>query len=94
MKEAVSQSLPISISLLPTLVFGLVVIDILKGSGLVKNQVLGGLVIYTILITILPSLLLQFFTSRKDLAKVANAEPYIDNNFPVNHPKIIFKETV
>ena len=87
MKEAVSQSLPISISLLPTLVFGLVVIDILKGSGLVKNQVLGGLVIYTILITILPSLLLQFFTSRKDLAKVANAEPYIDNNFPVNHPK-------
>ena len=66
MKEAVKQSLPISISLLPTLVFGLVIIDILKTSGALSNQILGGLIIYTIIITILPSLLLL---GKKDLKR-------------------------
>lgn len=74
--EPIKNSLAISTSLLPTLVFGLVIIDILKNTGVVEPRLLGGLVIYTILMTILPSILLRYFVDRKDLISMSDGFEY------------------
>lgn len=57
--EAPSKSFPIATSLLPTLVFGLVLAGILKNRFDVPRYLFGGVIIYTILITILPGLILK-----------------------------------
>lgn len=69
MHESLQQSLPIATSLLPTLVFGLVMVDLLKFSGLTHNYVLGALIYYTIFVTLLPSIILKFLLRRQDLVE-------------------------
>jgi Kef-type K+ transport system membrane component KefB len=49
----------ISISLTPTLIFGLVMMSILKEKFLVHTDILSGLVIYTVLASLLPSIVFQ-----------------------------------
>jgi Kef-type K+ transport system membrane component KefB len=57
--ESWQDSFAITISLMPNLVFGLVLADILKSSMGIPVPVFGGLIIYTLLITMLSPLLLR-----------------------------------
>lgn len=58
-REEWRQSLPIALALSPTLVFGLVIAGILKTDYGLSTDVYGGLIIYTVLATFLPGLLLK-----------------------------------
>jgi Kef-type K+ transport system membrane component KefB len=53
-KEPSSESVSIAISLLPTLVFGLVLAGILKDRFNVPREVFGSVIIYTVLVTLIP----------------------------------------
>jgi Kef-type K+ transport system membrane component KefB len=59
LREAPKKSLRIGVALLPTLVFTLVIVDILRGRPGVTPTLLGALVLYTTLITLLPGLILR-----------------------------------
>lgn len=58
--SSLEKSLPIAVNLLPTLVFGLVMVEILEMNGEVNKDVLGALVIYILITTILPSIIMKF----------------------------------
>lgn len=57
--EPPAKSLRIALALLPTLVFTLVLADLLRDRPEVPSALIGGLVIYTILVTLLPGFLLR-----------------------------------
>ena len=59
LKEPLRQGLKVSVAMLPTLVFTLVLAQILRDRFDVPQHVFGGLIVYTILNTILPSLALH-----------------------------------
>jgi len=59
LREAPKKSLRIGVALLPTLVFTLVIVDILRDRPGVPPALLGALVLYTTLITLLPGLILR-----------------------------------
>lgn len=56
--ESLTQSMPISVSLLPNLVFGLVLASFLDLDKTFPSWLLGGLVVYTVFITAVPPLVL------------------------------------
>ncbi|MEN6369391.1 MAG: cation:proton antiporter [Thermotogota bacterium] len=56
--EPLAQGLRIAVPMVPTLVFSLVIVGILKESYSVPDYVIGGLVIYTLLNTLVPGLVL------------------------------------
>lgn len=57
--EPPAQSLRIGLALLPTLVFSLVLADLLRDRPEVPSALIGGLVLSTILVTLIPGLLLR-----------------------------------
>jgi len=59
LRERPEKSLRIGVALLPTLVFTLVIVDILRARPGVPPVLLGALVLYTTLITLLPGLILR-----------------------------------
>ncbi|HEX5004141.1 MAG TPA: cation:proton antiporter [Gemmatimonadales bacterium] len=59
LREPPKKSLRIGVALLPTLVFTLVIVDILRNRPGVTPGLLGALVLYTTLITLLPGLILR-----------------------------------
>ena len=59
LRERPRESLRIGVALLPTLVFTLVIADILRDRPGVSPGLIGGLVLYTTLITLLPGLVLR-----------------------------------
>jgi len=59
LKEGVRESLRVSVSLLPTLVFTLVISEILRERFVISPTILGGLVVYALANTILPSLVFR-----------------------------------
>jgi Kef-type K+ transport system membrane component KefB len=59
LREPSEKSLRIGVALLPTLVFTLVIVDILRDRPGVTPTLLGALVLYTTLITLLPGLILR-----------------------------------
>ena len=59
LREPPEKSLRIGVALLPTLVFTLVIVDILRDRPGVSPTLLGALVLYTTLITLLPGLILR-----------------------------------
>lgn len=67
LREPPRKSLRIGVALLPTLVFTLVIVDILRGRPEVPPELLGGLVLYTALITLLPGLVLRLPPVEYDL---------------------------
>lgn len=74
--ESWSDTISITVSLLPNLVFGLVLADILYEKMKLPTDIYGGLIIYTLLITILSPLLLKFIPTSKDLSlKVISTDP-------------------
>ena len=68
--ERSHNSLPITISLLPTLVFGLILTDLIRQTNSVGNNLLGGLIFYTLIMTLLPSFLLRYVLKRTDLIEL------------------------
>jgi hypothetical protein len=77
LKESIQESFPIAITLLPNLVFGLVLADMLQKLFHVPAYIIGGLIIYTIGATLIPPLLIKIF---KLYYKDANYYA-IDNNY-------------
>jgi Kef-type K+ transport system membrane component KefB len=59
MRESIADARRIGVALVPTLVFTLVIVSILRERFTVNHVVLGGLVLYTVLNTVLPPLLLR-----------------------------------
>lgn len=59
LRETISDARRIGMALVPTLVFTLVLIQILREQFAVDEALLGGLVLYTVLNTMLPSLVLH-----------------------------------
>jgi Kef-type K+ transport system membrane component KefB len=59
LREPPAKSLRIGLALLPTLVFTLVLVDVLRDRPEVPPVLIGGLVLYTTLVTLLPGLLLR-----------------------------------
>lgn len=59
LREPPRVSLRIGVALLPTLVFTLVMADILRSRPGVPPELIGALVLYTTLITLLPGILLH-----------------------------------
>ncbi|MBY0518430.1 MAG: cation:proton antiporter, partial [Bacteriovoracaceae bacterium] len=72
LKEKIMDGLPISISLLPTLVFGIVLVEIIKATGSVSPHFIGALIVYTIFSTLFPSFFLSRVLKRNDLVNVAD----------------------
>lgn len=59
LRETISDARRIGMALVPTLVFTLVLVEILREQFAVDEALLGGLVLYTVLNTMLPSLVLH-----------------------------------
>lgn len=59
LREPPERSLRIGVALLPTLVFTLVLVGILRARPEVPRSLVGGLVIFTVLVTIIPGLVLR-----------------------------------
>ena len=59
LRERPAQSIRIGLALLPTLVFTLVLVDLLRERPEVPATLIGALVVYTILVTLLPGLILR-----------------------------------
>ncbi len=57
--EPLTKSMRIGLALLPTLVFTLVLADLLRGRPEVPSSLIGGLVLYTVVVTLLPGFFLR-----------------------------------
>jgi len=57
--EPPARSLRIGLALLPTLVFTLVLVDLLRARPEVPETLIGALVVYTVLVTLLPGVVLR-----------------------------------
>jgi Kef-type K+ transport system membrane component KefB len=57
LKESLTRSMRIGITMTPTLVFTLVIADILRERFLIDSAIYGGLILYAIFNTVLPSFL-------------------------------------
>lgn len=67
LRENLRSAMRIGIPLLPTLVFGLVVVEILRERFGVAGPLLGGLVLYTLVGTMLPSMMLRTKSAPADI---------------------------
>ncbi len=71
--ENLKISGPISLSLIPTLIFGLVIADILYTRYALPNSLFGALVIYTLVVSIAPRLLKKWVEQRQEQVEPINA---------------------
>lgn len=80
LRESFADSSVVAISLLPNLVFGLVIAEILRQNGEVSDFWMGALILYTLMISIIPAFILKWMgkekssDSNKDHSE-ADAEP-------------------
>lgn len=74
MDEPWKDSLAIAASLMPNLVFGLVLADILKTTMGLPIEIFGGLIIYTLFITLIAPMIVKLLPEGKSLAFIADAE--------------------
>lgn len=59
LREAHQAGVRIAVAMLPTLVFGLVIAEVLRDRFAVPPAIFGGLILYTLLTTILPAIFLR-----------------------------------
>ncbi len=83
LKEASPEAFTVSTSLLPTLVFGLVLIDILEDSYQIPQELIAGLTVYTLLVTTLPPLILRYTLKSSAYAEIAETDSPME--FPLEH---------
>lgn len=74
LRETYAQSMRISIPILPTLVFSLVLAEILKDRFQVSSYVFGGLIVYTIGNTLLPGFFFRQASAKFDLPQLKPLE--------------------
>lgn len=74
MKEPWKDSLAIAVSLMPNLVFGLVLADILKTKMDLPIEIFGGLIIYTLFITLLAPLVIKLLPENKQIEIIIDSE--------------------
>lgn len=72
--EGIQRGLPVASSLLPNLVFGLVLAEILSTYFSVPQFAVGALVVYTIGVTLIPPLILKIFWNNHELAQLPVSE--------------------
>lgn len=60
LKQIISKPYAISLSLMPTLIFGLVIAEILQSLGTVSNDIVYALIAYTLISSMLPALTFAF----------------------------------
>jgi Kef-type K+ transport system membrane component KefB len=65
LKDFVQRPYDISLSLMPTLIFGLVIASVLKERGEVSNTVVYALIFYTLVSSFLPTILFSFQKNNK-----------------------------
>lgn len=58
-KEGFWESLPVGMALIPTLIFGLVIADILREKYELAPTYFGGLIVYTLIVSIVPGIFLR-----------------------------------
>jgi hypothetical protein len=58
MGEPLNRGSRVGLAMVPTLVFGLVIADVLRDSFAVSDAIFGGLIVYTLATTVLPGFLL------------------------------------
>jgi Kef-type K+ transport system membrane component KefB len=71
LKNIVDKPYQISLSLMPTLIFGLVIASVLKERGEVPETYIYALIIYTLISSLLPSILFSFKRKPKLIPPVA-----------------------
>ncbi|HRK02979.1 MAG TPA: cation:proton antiporter [Oligoflexia bacterium] len=74
LREAIHQSFPVAASLLPNLVFGLVLAELLKTTFQVPLDIVGAVIIYTVGATLAPPILMRVFWKSPEYAFLAEAE--------------------
>lgn len=67
LRERPSQSLRIGVALLPTLVFTLVLAGILRDRPGVPSSIVNGMVIFTVLVTLIPGMILRLPSEEYDI---------------------------
>ena len=80
--ESWRESYPVAISLLPNLVFGLVLADILRARFHAPAEIVGGVIIFTFITTITPGFLLRFVDKHEDLAELYSYDHLFIKNPP------------
>lgn len=73
--ETLGKGMRIGVSMLPTLVFTLVIAEILRDSFAVPRPIFGGLIIYTLANTLVPGFALRLPAPELDVWHVPEAEP-------------------
>lgn len=82
--ETWRESLAIAVSLMPNLVFGLVLADILRSKMGLPIPIFGGLIIYTLMTTMLSPLVLSFMPNAEGLEQVARGADRVDYEYSDN----------
>ncbi|MBK7963848.1 MAG: cation:proton antiporter [Bdellovibrionales bacterium] len=82
MNEPWKDSLAIAISLMPNLVFGLVLAEILKTKMDLPIEIFGGLIIYTLFITLLAPMVIKLLPENKQIEVIVDAESAGFSNSP------------
>ncbi len=86
LNETWQDTIAITVALMPNLVFGLVLAEILKNSMGLPVEIYGGLIIYTLLMTVLAPVLLRIIPNGKDLEFIARGTETMEF---VNRPRIV-----
>jgi hypothetical protein len=73
MREPVMRGVRIGMAMVPTLVFTLVIAEILRDQFLVPRHIFGGLIIYTLVNTLIPGIALRVPPPEFDLTHGADA---------------------
>ncbi len=73
--ETLGKGMRIGVSMLPTLVFTLVIAEILRDTFAVPRPIFGGLIIYTLANTLVPGFALRLPAPELDVWHVPEAEP-------------------
>jgi hypothetical protein len=74
-RERPMHSLRVAVPMLPTMVFTLVIAGILRDSFLLPQHLFGALIVYTLLNTVVPGLLLRTPTPTFDAPELPEVEP-------------------
>jgi len=91
LREGFARSLRVGLSLLPTLVFTLVIAEILRDEFFVPRAVFGGLIIYTLVNTLIPGLLLRAQPEFEPHAPELDAEmaPLVTYRHPTDQHEVL-----
>jgi len=74
LRERWHEGVRISVPLLPTLIFALVIAEVLRADFGLPDELYGALVVYAIVSTVVPSLVLRTAAARFDPANVAQVD--------------------